>query len=199
MKTSHDISTISYNSIDFLIAMLDELYEAHKIAFWCFVPHIPEELDDHTMEKNHIHLFVEPNCALDTMNLCKLSEEFDSNFPDKPLKCIYWRKSKWEDWLLYGLHDETYLKLKLEKREYAYVYSDFYYSCPDEFFERFNQAIHSSAIASMLRLPQLLKIHSVPELVALGYVRPDQAYNFSCYEKLLSRGNEELKHKRKHD
>ena len=199
MKTSHDISTISYNSIDFLINYLNELYEAHKIAFWCFVPHIPEELDDHTMEKKHIHLFVEPNCALDTMNLSKESEEFDPNFPDKPLKCIYWRKSKWEDWLLYGLHDETYLKLKLEKREFGYTYSDFYYSDEYEFFERFNQALHSSAISSMLRLPQLLKTHSVPELVALGYVRPDQAYNFACYERLLARGNEELTHKRKHD
>lgn len=199
MKTNHLISTISYNTLEFLIKMLNELYEAHRIAFWCFVEHIPEELDDHTMEKKHIHLFIEPNCQLDTMDLQKLSEEFDPEFPDKPLKCIYFRKSSWEDWLLYGLHDETYLKLKLEKREYSYTFDDFYFSDPDEFFERYNDALHSSKIAEMIRLPNLLKTHSVPELVALGFVQPSQAYNFAQYEKLLQRGHEELSHKRKHD
>lgn len=199
MKTNQPISTISYNSPAFLTKMLNELYEAHKIAFWCFVCHIPEELDDHTMEKPHIHLYIEPNCQLDTMDLQKLTEEFDPNFPDKPLKCIYFRKSDWENWLLYGLHDATYLKLKLEIREYSYTFDDFFCSDLDEFFERYNCALHSSKISEMLRLPTLLKTHSVPELVALGFVQPSQAYNFAMYEKLLQRGNDELEHKRKHD
>ena len=199
MKTSHLISTISYNSVEFLKSKLNEMYKAHKIAFWCFVQHMPEELDDHTWEKPHIHLFVEPNCALDTMDLQKETEEFDPVHPDLPLKTIYWRKSDWENWLLYAMHDETYLHLKLEKREFCYEYGDFYYSDSDEFFERYNAALHSSTISEMMRLPKLLKEHSVAELVALGYVQPAQSYNFAMYEKLLARGKEELSHKRSHE
>ena len=199
MKTTKPISTISYNSIDFLKSILDDLYLKHLISFYAFVEHLPEELDDHTWEKKHIHVYIEPNTKLDTMELQKLTEEVDPDFPDKPLKCIYFRRSIWEDWLLYDLHDETYLKLKLQKRQYTYTYEDFYYSDPDEFFERCNDAVHSSKISEMLRLPRLLKQHSVPELVALGYVMPSQAYQFAEYEKLLSRGKEELEHKRKHD
>lgn len=199
MKTSQDISTISYNSPEFLSEYLNTLYRQHKIAFWAFVVHIGETLDDGTVEKNHAHVFIEPNCPLDTMGLVKGSEEFDPEHPEHPLKCIYFRKSRWADWLLYALHDSTYLKLKLEKRDYSYQYEDFYYSDPDEFFERFNVAMHSSTISEMIRLPKLLKQHSVPELVALGYVRPDQAYNFKVYDDLLQRGNVELQHKRSHD
>lgn len=199
MKTKNDISTISYNTDEFLCEMLNELYHHQKIAFWVYVRHHGEILDDGTFEKDHCHLFIEPNCALDTMSLCKLSEEFDANNPDKPLKCIYFRKSKWEDWLFYALHDETYLKLKLEKRDYEYSFEDFFCSDGDEFFERFNQAMHSSTIASMLRLPRLLKTMSVAEMTALGYVRPEQAMQFKYYEELLKRGQHELEHKRSHD
>lgn len=199
MKTSNNISTISYNTDEFLCNMLNELYHQRKVAFWTYVRHHGEKLDDGTMEKEHCHVFIEPNCALDTMALCKLSEEFDADHPEHPLKCIYFRKSKWEDWLFYALHDDTYLKLKLEKRDYEYDFSDFFSSDGDEFFERFNQARHSSTIASMLRLPKLLKLNSVAELTALGYVRPDQAFQYKYYEDLLNRGNLELEHKRSHD
>lgn len=200
MKTTCDISTISYNSVEFLTDMLNDLYLAHAIEFWCFVPHLPETFDDGTLEKPHIHLFVRPHKSIDTMALSKLSEEFDPKCPEHPLKCIYWRKSEWSNWLLYGLHDETYLKLKLEKREFCYSYDDFFCSDADEFFERFNDAMHSSTISDMLRLPRLLETNTVPQLVALGYVRPDQAQSFSVYEKLLNRGKAQLMHNRKtHD
>ena len=179
MKTTSPISTISYNSIDFLKSILDDLYLRHRIAFYCFVKHLPEELDDHTWEKEHIHLFIEPNCSVDTMDLQRMTEEFDPEHPVHPLKCIFFRKSDWDNWLLYDLHDETYLKLKMQKRQYTYTLDDFYYSDPDEFFERCNDALHSSKIADMLRLPRMLKQYSIPEMVALGYVPPSQAFQYS--------------------
>ena len=199
MKTTSPISTISYNSIDFLKSILDDLYLKHRISFYCFVKHLPEELDDHTWEKDHIHLFIEPNCSVDTMDIQKMTEEFDPDHPDHPLKCIFFRKSDWDNWLLYDLHDETYLKLKMQKRQYTYTLDDFYYSDSDEFFERCNDALHSSKIANMLRLPRMLKEYSIPEMVALGYVPPSLAFQYSTYENLLRRGNDELTHKRKHE
>lgn len=196
MRTKKPISTISYNSYEFLKTMLDDLLHQQIISFYSFIKHFPEELEDHTMEKPHFHVYVEPHGQVDTMELCKLSQEFDPEHPEKPLKCIYWRTSDWPNWLLYALHDETYLKLKLEKRDKFYSYDDFDFSDPDEFFERYNDAVHSSTIASMLRLPKLLKTTSVPELVALGYVKPEQACQFSAYEKLLKKGNQILTKKR---
>lgn len=199
MKTKRDISTISYNTKDFIYNVLYELYKAHKIAFFCGVCHIGETLDDGTQEKDHIHLFVEPNEKLDTMDLIELSKEVDPVNPDKPLKTIFWHYSDWDNWLLYDMHDKEYLRLKLQKRDYTYSYEDFFYSDEDEFFERYNKALHSSKISDMLRLPKLLKDNSVAELTALGYVRPEQALTFKAYEELLSRGKMELEHKRKHD
>lgn len=199
MITKRDISTISYNTIPFIDCMLKGLYQAQIIAFYCGVQHIGEILDDGTREKNHLHIFVEPNKKINTMDLIELSKEVDSRNPDKPLKTIFWHYSDWDNWLLYSLHDREYLKLKLQKRDYVYTKDDFFYSDEDEFFERYNRAVHSSKISDMLRLPKLLKDNSVAELTALGYVRPEQALTYKAYEELLNRGKLELTHKRKHD
>ena len=199
MLTKRPISTISYNTKDFLIDYLDHLLIAKKIVFYAGVYHIGEVLDDGTKEKDHAHVYIEPHGKVDSLELIDLSKEYDPNNPDKPLKTIFWHYSDWANWLLYDLHDPDYLRLKMQKRQFQYSYEDFFYSDDDEFFERYNQAVHSSTIADMLRLPKLLKEHSVAELTALGYVRPDNATQYKAYEDLLRRGNMELTHKRKHD
>lgn len=199
MITKRPISTISYNSKEFITKMLDELISARKISFYSGVYHIGEVLDDGSKEKCHAHIYIEPHKKIDSMELIEMSKEVDPTHPDKPLKTIFWHYSDWDNWLLYALHDIDYLKLKMQKRQYQYTYDEFFYSDSDEFFERYNQAIHSSTIADMLRLPRLLKEHSVAELTALGYVRPDNATQYKAYEDLLRRGNMELTHKRKHE
>lgn len=188
MKTNKCISTISYNSEKFLQNLLNELMEQQLIVFWVYVVHRPEHLEDGTMEKPHIHLFVEPHTQIDTLWLSKISCEFDPKHPDLPLKCIWWQKSDWNNWLWYDLHDEQYLKLKLEKREYSYTYEDFVSSDDAEFFERYNNARHSSTIATMLRLPRMMQEMSIAEMAYKGYIRPEQAVQFREYEKLCKRG-----------
>ena len=106
MATRQPISTISYNSVEFLKMRLDEWYDRHIIQAYMFIEHIGEDGD-----KNHIHLRIEPNKTLDPMDLTEQLKEF---VPDhkKPLGCRPWRPSKEEDWFLYVLHDPQYLKIK---------------------------------------------------------------------------------------
>ena len=130
MATQKPISTISYNSESFLSEKLDEWVNAHIIQAYQYIFHKGEDGD-----KDHIHVRIEPNKKLDPMQLSVELREYDTKNPTKPLGCRPWRPSKEEDWFLYAVHDEEYLKLKYgggekgEKLPYHYTdikVSEFY-------------------------------------------------------------------------
>jgi len=106
MATQKPISTISYNTEAFLIEKLEELRKAHTIQAFQYIKHKGEDGD-----KDHIHLRIEPNRALDPMDLTDLLREYQFG-KDKPLGVRTWRPSKEEDWFLYAVHDSAYMKLK---------------------------------------------------------------------------------------
>lgn len=106
MATSKPISTISYNTAEFLEEKLNDWLVNHKIQAWQYITHIGEDGD-----KDHHHVRIEPNCRLDPMDLTEELKEFTPNH-EKPLGCRPWRPSKEEDWFLYALHDKQYLKIK---------------------------------------------------------------------------------------
>lgn len=106
MATQKPVSTISYNTEPFLLEKLQELRDAHIIQAWMYIFHHGEDGD-----KDHIHLRIEPNRKLDPMDISDLLKEFPQG-SDKPLGVRTWRPSKEEDWFLYAVHDEAYLKLK---------------------------------------------------------------------------------------
>ena len=130
MATQKPISTISYNSEIFLKEKLDNWIKAHIIQAYMYICHKGEDGD-----KDHIHVRIEPNKKLDPMDLQAqlLEHPFGQ---EKPLGCRPFRPSKEEDWILYAVHDETYLKLKYgggEKREkLPYKWQDIVVS---EFFD----------------------------------------------------------------
>ena len=66
MNTRSPISTISYNTEQFLIRELNKLIREDRIIeFYAFIYHYPEE-----DEKNgHRHLFVIPSTTVDTFSL----------------------------------------------------------------------------------------------------------------------------------
>lgn len=140
MRTSKTISTVSYNTIPFLYGKLIRLVHNHTIEYFQFIKHIKEEDE----EKDHIHLMVIPNVMIDTMDLTELLTEIDPNDPERPLKCIRWRKSKEDDWLLYNIHDPDYLASKGESRIYHYHKDDFCYSDKDNFDFFFHHAYYHS-------------------------------------------------------
>ena len=57
MRTSKTISTISYNTKDFLEFKLMELMDSGDISDWFFIQHFAEEDE----KKDHIHLWVKSN------------------------------------------------------------------------------------------------------------------------------------------
>ena len=118
MDSYKPFSTIGYNTESFLRERLDELVNLYPDMFWCYIYHRDEK-----DKKDHYHLYVEPNARIrsdDFLMLKKSFEEFDPN-NEKPLSCMPFRKSKFEDWYLYSIHNSDYLNSKhLIKSTYDY-------------------------------------------------------------------------------
>lgn len=102
--TAKPISTISYNTEQFIERKLEQLYKAKIIVDYRWIKHFGEDGD-----KDHIHLIMFPNKRVDTG---ELQEEFKEVVPseEKPLGVLPIRTSKEDHWLMYVLHDEDYLK-----------------------------------------------------------------------------------------
>ena len=130
MKTTLPISTISFNSPEFLAIKLDELATAKILSFWSFIVHHPE--DDEGGKKEHIHLYVEPAKSIQTVDLTSELIEFDPDHPEKPKKCISWVKSKFAPWYLYALHDKRYLASQGQSRRFHYSHDEILTSDPDD-------------------------------------------------------------------
>ena len=119
MITSKPVSTISYNTIPFLTSKLIELEKKRIISFWMYIHHLKE--DDE--EKDHIHVFMIPNGK---QNVDSIKNEFDEIDQSNalPLKCIFFKNSKFDDAYFYFLHDEKYLASKNQSRKYHYSEDD---------------------------------------------------------------------------
>ena len=131
MKTSKPISTISFNTIPYLVQKLRELEKAGFIEFWSFIQHKPE--DDEGGKKEHIHVYIQPSKMIQTTDIKEEFKEFDPENPEKPLGCINMNKTKWDDWYLYALHDKAYLAQKGQARKYHYISDEFINSDYEEF------------------------------------------------------------------
>lgn len=128
MNTSKPISTISYNSADFLRARLTDYKQAGILSFWAAVPHLGE--DDEAGKKEHFHVYAEPSKRFQTDSLNFI--EPDPLNPDKPFRCICWRSSQFADWYLYCLHDMAYLAQKGLVKKYHYKHDDVISSDSDD-------------------------------------------------------------------
>lgn len=131
MATSKPISTISYNTTDFLVQRLQSLVSSEIIQSWFFICHRGEKKNDEVVGKDHIHLLIIPNKRVDLVKLGKEFIEIDTSNPDKPLKCMPFRNSGLDDWFLYALHNEDYLAQKGMEKEYHYFPEEIITSDPD--------------------------------------------------------------------
>lgn len=127
MRTSKPISTISYNTPDFLRNKIEEWKLQGIIEYGMWIRHEPEEDE----KKAHFHLYLKPAKLVQTMDLETASMELDPENPDKPLKMISFRVSKESDWVLYCLHDPNYLIEKGMSRAYCYGVEDIESTCED--------------------------------------------------------------------
>ena len=127
MRTSKPISTISYNSENFLKEKIEYWKSRGIIEFGMWIRHEPEGEE----KKAHYHVFLKPAKLIQTMDLELDSQEIDPLNPDKPFKMISFRVSKESDWVLYGIHDPSYLLEKGLTREFCYDISDISSTCDD--------------------------------------------------------------------
>lgn len=135
MKTTKLISTISFNTPDFVKGTIARLLESELITYAHWISHKPEKGDN----KEHIHLLIEPSKAIDTSSL---SKEFIQPIPDdKPLKTLPFNKSKVSDWILYSLHHQGYLASKFQTREFEYKLDDIQTTDRDLLEAQYNEAI----------------------------------------------------------
>lgn len=121
--TTKTISTISYNSDDFLKDKLEQLIKAKKIAYYVYIHHMPES--DET--KEHIHLLIEPYGKMDLPDLVEEFNEIDVDKPGLFLGVKPFRVTQdFGDWYFYVLHDTDYLISKGLKKEFCYSQNDMF-------------------------------------------------------------------------
>lgn len=161
MKTTKPISTISYNSIGFLIGVLERLEDNGLVSFWAFIPHEAEEDE----RKAHCHVYIEPANAIDTIWLKKQFIEPDPSHPKEPLGCLPINKSKFVDWYWYGLHDKAYLASKNQSRKHHYLPSDMIVSDTDLMAEYVR--LNPNPKAELLRVTELIVEGYTPIQIAM--------------------------------
>lgn len=153
MSTSKPISTISYNSPEFLTTKLNQLLRAHTIQNWMFIVHQPDT--DNT--KQHIHVYVDPNKRIDPMDITDQLKELDPKQPDMPLGCINWRPcNSLDDWILYCLHVPQYLESKGHDMKITYKPSDFHYANELQASEDIQHALNYSNFATRSKAIDML-------------------------------------------
>lgn len=136
MKTSKPISTISYNTESFLREKIYYWQREGFIEYGMWILHQPDVDGD----KAHYHVYLQPAKLIQTEYLVQNSCEFDPNYPEKPLKMNVFHSSKFEDWILYGLHDEAYLAEKGLMRNVHYEVSDIEATCDNTLMEMLSRA-----------------------------------------------------------
>lgn len=120
MTTSKLVSTVSYNTKEFLINKLNELVEIEIIEFYILIEHEPEADE----KKKHFHVLLYPAKRIDTVKLRKKFEEYDPS-SELPLCCLPFQQTKrFSDWYLYAIHSPIYLASKLESRKHIYNDND---------------------------------------------------------------------------
>lgn len=183
MRTTKPISTISYNTAEYLYLKLSELKANKIISFFAFIQHKAES--DEGGKKDHIHLFIEPAKMLQTEDLRQEFLEPNGEDPTKPLGCIAFHSSKFDDWCLYSLHDSRYLAMKGQAREYHYFYDEILSSDADDLNYRYRSIdlLSLSVYADMQdAINQGVTMH---EYFARGVVPMANVRNFTLAWELL--------------
>lgn len=192
MKTSKPISCITYNTNNFLTLKLNELVQTHIIEFYAFINHKgEEEVDSLTGEivqdKDHIHLYIEPNSRIDTMELRTLLSELDDK-SDKPLRPLSFSNSKWDDWYLYAIHDVTYLASKYEVKQFSYTDNEIITSDFDIFKCKAYTTRHESKFCSHRNFINYMNNGGdICSLARNGTIPLEKAFQYKVFEELYSK------------
>lgn len=160
------ISTIAYQTPEYLKSCLDKLIAARKISFYAFVFHFKEvELLE---SKDHIHLYIEPCTKLDTLDLdSELVQLVPGSRPLGNLK-------RWQinnlgcdvDWCLYTMHNEEYCKFKgyQADRKYHYSLDQYVTSDVDTLYDMYRRGMTESKFCNHKDTIQGIKTAKNPQV-----------------------------------
>lgn len=216
MRTSKPISTISYNTPEFLRKKIERWKELGLIEFGMWIQHQPDEDN----KKIHHHVFLKPAKLIQTMYFEQDSMEIpvikiedypiDENagtelIPSnvKPLKMISFRMSKESDWILYGIHDPTYLAEKGMTRNIHYTFSDIQSTCNDTLQDMITHLIDDRKGRLEVRIYDCIKNGlSWRDIVCTGIIPLKQIHNAHLFYKAVTyqvtdtpiRDNDEVHH-----
>ena len=183
MATSKPISSISYNTELYLVSKLTRLVESGIISFWAYIHHNGEEkTNDEAAGKDHIHLLMIPNRCVDLVAVGKQFQEFYPNDPQRPLRCMPFRTSKTDDWIMYALHDPDYLAFHGMEKTYVYDVVDFVASDEDylhQLWVEARQSLHNNPAIKIRRKAK--EGVSFTRLVQSGAVSIQQIRNAELY------------------
>lgn len=189
MNSRCPISTISYNTEQFLIKELNKMIDERIIDFYAFIYHFPEgeELGE---KKAHRHLYVVPATMVDTFSINSRLQQVDIQNPDKPpLGCMPWKHSKFGDWYMYCLHDKDYLATQCQERKYHYAKDEFVVSN----WDYFNELIHTSDLVkykSFAKFRELVNSGvNFRELFSNGFIPVQQIVQYKKAFNLMKYGN----------
>ena len=185
--TAKPISTISYNSEEFLKRKLDQLLNGHIVDDYRYIKHKGENGD-----KNHIHVIMYPNKRIDTGTL---KDEFNEADPqsDKALGVMPFRTSKPDHWLMYVIHDKDYLKAHKKDNnddgKIEYSIDEIVTPYPDQLTRDYRSALPLKQTENQLILDYIIKQHmTVTEICSIANVNPQKvailarAYQMERYD-----------------
>lgn len=182
IRTKRPISTVSYNSDDFLVDRLNALVEANLISFWAYINHKPEGDE----KKFHKHLYIEPSRSLDTAVIRNYLKEIDK-CNSKPLGVLPFRNSKFYDWYWYALHDKFYLAIQRpneKEKEYHYSNSDIH--CNDD--DYFTNLVNTSPLILTDEYKAMQIISAEPNIAFEQFRRKMKSSCSARYYKLYREG-----------
>lgn len=185
--TAKPISTISYNSVEFLKRKLDQLFKGHIIDDYRYIQHIGENGD-----KDHIHVLLYPNKRIDTGIL---KDEFIEADPtsEKGLGVMPFRSSKPDHWLMYVIHDKDYLKAHKkddnDDGKIEYKIDEIITPYPDQLMRDYRSAMPLKQTENQLILDKIINAHmTITEICSMYNVSPQKvailarAYQVERYE-----------------
>lgn len=192
MATSKPISSIGYNTENFLVEKLTSMIKGGIISFYAYIRHNGEmKQDDEAAGKDHWHLLLIPNRCVDLVEVQKEFLEIFPNEPTKPLRFLPFRTSKTEDWVLYALHDPDYLALKGMAKEYVYDVADFKSSDPDMMHTLWIEAKQTLKRNPVSKMRQAARNGvSFGDLVRSGSVSVQQIRNAELFYQYLNSPND---------
>lgn len=130
MRTSKSFEIVSYNTLPFLENKISEMKKAKIFEFAFWIRHKP----DTDEKKEHNHIYVIPAKMIQTMDITEEFKEPDwtKEHPEEmPLGARIertsnydFKNSKWDDALLYSIHDKIYLRNKGLTRNIHYEWKD---------------------------------------------------------------------------